>query len=212
MQLQHGDARIKQPVVVVSLVRAPFDATGQVVVGEHGTWVAESSLGVGVVRPGDPRLKLLAIKAGTGQVAVDQLALGGGLVWAYGEIAAGASRNGGGMLTDTARLVTLDLRTGRIVHQLRFPAGPYGIAYGSDGLFAANFRTGRLFRIEASYRVHALGPVQGPGTLIAVTPGTIWATTKSGVVRRVAVPHQIAHGGGAERAEQIRLSDPCLRL
>ncbi len=173
---------------VVSLVRAPFDATGHVVVGAHGTWVAESSLGVGVVRPGDSRLKLLAIKTGSGQVAADQLALGGGLVWAYGEIAASASRNGGGVLTNTARLITLDQRTGRIVHQLRFPAGPYEIAYGSGGLFAANSRTGRLFRIDTRYRVHALRPVRGPGTLIAVTPGTIWATTKSGVVRRIAVP------------------------
>lgn len=172
---------------VVSMVHAPFDATGHVVVGAHGTWVAESSLGVGVVRPGDSRLKLLAIKAGSGQVAVDQLALGGGLVWAYGQIAAGASRNGGGVLTNTARLVTLDQRTGRVVHQLRFPNGPYGIAYGSGGLFAANSLTGRLFHIDASYRVHALRPVRG-GTLIAVTPGAIWATTKSGVVRRIAVP------------------------
>ncbi|MGI8715368.1 MAG: hypothetical protein ACR2NR_19745 [Solirubrobacteraceae bacterium] len=173
---------------VVSLVRAPFDATGHVVVGAHGTWVAESSLGVGVVRPGDSHLKLLAIKARSGQVAVDQLALGGGLVWAYGEIAASASRNGGGVLTNTARLITLDPRTGRIIHQLRFPAGPYEIAYGSGGLFAANFQTGRLFRIDTRYTVHALRPVRGPGTLIAVTPGAIWATTKSGVMRRIAVP------------------------
>ncbi|MEO8969026.1 MAG: hypothetical protein ABI355_15310 [Solirubrobacteraceae bacterium] len=172
---------------VVSLVRTPFDATGHVAVGQHATWVAESSLGVGVVRPGDSRLTLLAIKARSDQVTVDQIALGGGLVWAYGEIAARASQNRGGELTDTARLVTLNPRTGRIIHQLRFPAGPYEIAYGSGELFAANYRTGQLFRIDASYRLHALRSVRGPGTLIAVTPGAIWATTRSAVMRRITV-------------------------
>ena len=75
---------------VVSLVRAPFDATGQVVVGRHVAWVAEDSLGVGVVRSPSRRMKLLWIRSGSaGAVVVDQVALGGGRVWAYGEIATG---------------------------------------------------------------------------------------------------------------------------
>jgi len=173
---------------LVRIVRAPGDVTGQVIIGSDATWVAESSLGVGVVRPGSHRLKLLWIKSGSvGAVAVDQIARGGGRVWAYGEIAAGATRNGGGMSTNMARVVVVDQRTGRVIRQLPLPNGPYEIAYGSGDLFAANYRTGRLFRIDANYRVHALQSVRG-AMLIAVTPGAIWATTKSGLVRRIAIP------------------------
>jgi streptogramin lyase len=173
---------------VVSMVRAPLDATGQVVVGRHAAWVAESSLGVGVVRSASRRLKLLWIRSGTaGAVAVDQVALGGGRVWAYGDVAAGASRSGGGVATNQARIVILAQRTGKISRQLRFPAGPYQIAYGNGALFAANYRTGQLFRIDASYRVEPLQRVHGPGTLIAVTPGAIWATTASRTLRRIDV-------------------------
>ncbi len=173
---------------IVSMLHAPFDATGQIV-GSHETWVAESSLGVGIVRPGASRLKLLPIQAGSGQLAIDQLALGGGLVWAYGEIATGASNNGSGTLTNTARLVTLDRRTGRIVHQLSLPAGPYAIAYGDGALFMADDRNGQLLRIDPAYRIHPLRRVRGLGrTLITVTPDAIWATSSSGVLRRIAIP------------------------
>jgi len=170
------------------MVHAPFDATGQIVIGAHATWVAESSLGVGVVRPGDSRLKLLPIKAGGGQIAVDQLAVGGGLVWAYGEIATGASRTGGGVATNAARVAALDERTGKIIHQLRLSAGPYAIAYGDGALFAADYQNGHLFRIDPGYRIHPLHQLRRPANLITVAPGAIWATTKSGVLRRIAVP------------------------
>lgn len=174
---------------IVSMISAPGDATGEIVVGPHSTWVAESSLGVGVVRVHSRHLRLLSISAGAlNVVAVDKLAVGGGLVWAYGVIAAGGGPGGGGTLTSAARVVSLDERTGRITHILRFPAGPYGIAYGNGALFAADFKSGRLFRVGPNYRVHFLRRVRGPGTLVAVTPGAVWATTRSGTLRRITVP------------------------
>ena len=177
---------------VVRMVRAPGDATGQVVVGFSATWVAESSLGVGVVRAGSSRLKLLWIKSrSAGAVAVDQLAVGGGRVWAYGDIAAGAAPSGGGVLTNAARLVTLDPRTGRVIHQLPFPAGPYGIAYGNGALFAADAETGQLFRIDPEYRIHPVPGVRGRGILVTVTPGAIWVA-RPGLLLRIAVPSNAA--------------------
>jgi hypothetical protein len=191
---------------VVRMVRAPGDATGRVVVGSGSTWVADSSLGVGVVRAGSRRLKLLWIKSGpAGAVAVDQLAVGGGRVWAYGEIAAGASPKGGGVLTKTARLVTLDPRTGRIIHQQPFPAGAYGIAYGNGALFVAGYQNGQLFRVDAEYRIRPLPPVRGHGILITVTPGAIWVTTKSGLLLRIAIPTNTA---ATEATSAVFSQDP----
>jgi len=181
---------------VVRMVHAPFDVTGQVVVSPDATWVAENSLGVGVMRAGSRRLKLLRIKSGpAGAISVDQLALGGGRVRAYAEIAAGATRNGGGVSTNMARVAVLDQRTGRVIRQLTLPDGPYEIAYGSGDLFAASYRTGRLFRIDASYRIHPLHTLGGPGVLIAITRGVIWTANKFGVMRRITIPTQITGEG-----------------
>ncbi|HEY6397944.1 MAG TPA: hypothetical protein VIX82_10870 [Solirubrobacteraceae bacterium] len=174
---------------VVRMVRAPFDATGQVVVGSDAAWVAENSLGVGLVRPNGHRLQIRPIPDGRGRpLAVDQLEIGGGLVWTYGQTTDAGGPNGAPVLTNGAFITTLDERTGRSVHQLRFPVGPYGIAYGSGALFVADYDNGRLFRIDPGYRIHPLPRIRGTGILVTVTPGAIWATTKSGILRRIAVP------------------------
>ena len=174
---------------VDEMLRAPFDVTGNAVTGPHGTWIAESGLGIGFVRATSSRVRVRAIRSGRdGRVAVDQLAVGGGRVWLYGEVVIRANNGVNYVSTDRARLITLDERDGRVIHDQPFPDGPYTIAYGNQALFAANFRTGRLYRMDATYRVHALRLLGGPGTLIAVTPGALWATTKPGVLQRIAVP------------------------
>ena len=163
------------------------------------TWIAESGLGVGLVRASSPGVQVRAIRSGRDdRVAVDQVAVGGGRVWLYGEVAVPAANGVNLVLTNRACVIALDERDGRLVHQQQFPAGPYGIAFGNDALFAADFRSGRLYRIDArSYRVRALPPVRGPGSLIAVTPGALWATTKPGVLQRIAVSSQVHKTGAA---------------
>ncbi len=186
--IAHIDARSGR---VTAIVRAPFDVTGEVVAGPRWAWIAESVLGVGRVNATMPHVRVRPIRSRRdGRIAVDQLAVGDGRVWIYGEVAVHRSRASGvsSVLTNQARLITLDQRNGRPTHQLQFPAGPYSIAFGNDALFAADFRSGHLFRIDAMYRVHALRSVRGPGTLVAVTPRAIWATTRAGVLRRIAVP------------------------
>jgi hypothetical protein len=175
---------------VLSMVRAPFDATGRIVVGPHGLWVAESVLGVGFVPRSSARLTVRVVPSGRRRrVAVDELAVGDGRVWIYGVIAEPAgSAPGGFVLTNSAELATLDESSGRITHRMRFRTGPYQIVYGNGALFAADFRSGQLYRIDPSYGVQSLRPVRGPGTLVAVTPGAIWATTASGTLRRLSVP------------------------
>lgn len=64
-------------------------------------------------------------------------------------------------------------------------------------MFAVNFQNGHLFRIDREYRIHPLYRVRvrGSGILITditVTPGAIWVTTKSGLLRRIAVPTNAA--------------------
>jgi hypothetical protein len=74
------------------MVRAAFDATGRVLVGPHAVWVAESVLVLGRVRPPGARLEVHGVWIGRrNRVAVDELAVGGGRVWIYGDIAAPAS-------------------------------------------------------------------------------------------------------------------------
>ena len=173
---------------VAAMIRVPFDATGDVVAGAHVTWIAESVLGVGLVHTNPLRVQVKAIRTGRGRrVAVDQLAVGDGRVWLYGEVSAPAQNGVNLVLTDSARVITLDERTGRLLRQLRFPGGPFGVAFGDHALFAADFRSGHLYRIDARYRVRALPSVHGPGTLVAATSGAIWATTRTRVLRRIAV-------------------------
>jgi sugar lactone lactonase YvrE len=175
---------------LASMIRAPFDATGRSVVGPHGLWVAESVLGVGHVPDAAARLRVTAIRAGRhNRIAVDELAVGHGRVWLYGLVSRPANPAAGGyVLTERAELVALDEATARIAHELQFPAGPYQIAYGSGNLFAADFATGQLYRVDSRYELHRMRPVHGPGTLIAITPGAIWATTTTGTLRRITVP------------------------
>jgi hypothetical protein len=182
---------------VVSLVRAPGDTTGSIVADPSGVWVAESVLGVGVVPTGGDQLALHPIVVGRhGRIAVDAVSLGSGRVWASGVVSEpipftpGASNPspGGFGLTNAAAVVILDERTGKTLREVRLPARPYQIASDDGGLIAADLARGRLIHIDQHGAVHQLRHARpGPGTLVAITPGVIWATTKSGSLRRIAL-------------------------
>ncbi len=172
---------------VVSMTLAPADVTGDVAAGRDAVWVAESSLGVGVLRSPARRLTLRWLRDGNrAAVAAGQVVLGGGRVWISGEVAAGASQAGGGVLTGQVRLVVLDQQTGRIVHRVTLRSDPYQVAYGSGHLFLADARSGELSRVDTRYGIERLASLRGPGALIAVTPGAVWASTPSGALQRIA--------------------------
>jgi sugar lactone lactonase YvrE len=176
---------------VVSMTPVPADVAGPLVGGAHAVWFAASVLGVGRVGYRDVRIRIRALPAtsGGGRIAVDQLALGGGRVWTFGEDAtrAGDAPTGTNLtLSNTARIAALDEPTGRLRAVRPFPDGPYSIAYANGALFAADSRGGRLLRVDTkTYRIRKLAHLRGPGVLLAATSDAIWATTRGGTLRRI---------------------------
>jgi outer membrane protein assembly factor BamB len=165
----------------------PGDVTGPVVVTGGRAWVAASTFGVGRAPAGRGRVAWIPIEvSGQGRIAASQLATGDGLVWVYGPR---ASSDGGGFytLTSRAQLVALDQRTGQVVRRLPFPDGSYSLAFGDGGLYAANFQTGRVYRVGRGSSVTTVASLRGPGTLVAVSTGAVWATSGSRL-RRIALP------------------------
>jgi len=178
------------------MVKAPADTTGRVVVGQRGAWVAESVLGVGRIAPATRHLQTHAISIGSqDRLAVDEIAVGAGKVWLEGAVTrpSGLSPSapqspGGFVVTKRAAVVVLDERTGRRLGNVPLPARDYEVALGSNGLILADFREGRVFNVDASGVVRGLKRLRhGSGTLVAVTPGAIWVTTASGMLRRISL-------------------------
>ena len=172
---------------LVAMLPAPHEVTGQIVAGSRGTWVAESTLGLGLIRLRSHRLTLRSITDALHRpLAIDQLAIGAGRLWSYGMTthATGA----GTVLTDRALLTAIDERTGKITRQLPVPAGPYDLAYGNDALFLVNSRNGRLIRVNRNYTIDQLRPIRPAGRLLTVTAHAIWTATQTGPLRRTALP------------------------
>jgi len=165
----------------------PGDVTGPVVVSGGRAWVAASTFGVGRAPAGGGRVAGIPIQAGgRDRIAASQLATGDGLVWVYGPR---ATSDGGGFytLTSRAQLVALDAQTEQVVRRLPFPGGSYSLALGDGQLYAANFETGRVYRVGLGSSVTTVASLHGPGTLVAVSSGAVWATSRSRL-RRIALP------------------------
>ncbi|MDQ6729197.1 MAG: hypothetical protein M3022_02525 [Actinomycetota bacterium] len=170
-----------------AMLPAPPDVTGQVMAGSSGTWVAESTLGLGLIRPRSHRLELRSITdAYSRPLAIDQFAIGGGRLWSYGMTthATGA----GAVLTNSAMLTVPDERTGKIIRQIAVPAGRYDLAYGHGAVFLANSRNGRLIRINRDYTIRHLRSIRPPGRLLTIAAGAIWTATEAGHLHRTALP------------------------
>jgi hypothetical protein len=91
---------------------------------------------VGFLAPAGGRLAIRPISDARQDVAVSGVAVGGGLVWAYGSFFNPASSPG---QSETGVVTAIDPRTGTIVRQLRLagPASPAAVvitcASSSDG-------------------------------------------------------------------------------
>lgn len=172
---------------LVAMFPAPHESTGQVAAGARGTWVAESTRGLGLIRRRADRLKLRSITNGRNRpLAIDQVAIGGGRLWSYGITTRASST--GTVLGSAAVLTAVDERTGTITRQLPVPAGPYDLVYGDGALFLANAHNGRLLRVNRDYTTHQLHPIRPAGRLLTVTRGALWTATKAGALQRRALP------------------------
>jgi hypothetical protein len=170
-----------------AMLPAPHETTGQVVGGSRGTWVAESTLGLGLVRPPAHRLELRSITDSRHRLlAIDQVAIGGGRLWSYGMTTRGTSA--GAILTNGAAITALDERTGKISRQMAFPAGPYDLAYADGALFLANLQNGRVVRVNRDYTIHRLRSIRPAGKLVTITAGAIWTVTRAGRLQRTRLP------------------------
>jgi sugar lactone lactonase YvrE len=181
---------------LVSLIRAPAETVGPIAAGSHGLWVAESEAGIGRVPNGSSLLTAHAIRVGAQDLAtVDELAVGGNRVWIYGLLARPAPASPVEppaatqrlTLTSTAVFATLSEATGRVIGEVTVPAGAYQLLYGAGTLIAADFHNGSIFRVTNRGTLIPLPPVHGAGKLVAVTANAIWATTSTGILRRIRV-------------------------
>jgi len=152
--------------------------------GSHGTWVAEELGGLGFIPRHSQRLTLQRISEAGQSVDVVGLVSGGELIWALGSFAPPADP------TKSADIITaIDARTGHIAHQTQF-SGDYSFAYGNGALYGADFSSGLLVRVGTDYKVHRLRLPRGSESLVAATPGAVWATTSSGRMLRITVTNR----------------------
>jgi hypothetical protein len=177
---------------VTARIATPADASGNLVASSSEATVAASVFGV-VHIDADSGAATTEVVSGPHdtRLAVDQLATAGGTVWAYGTLARKTTDDTGHTdwtLTDTQEVTALPATGGRRSRLLRLtPAGRWNIAYGDGQLWAANFRSGALRQLSERGRLsHTTLRVQGPGTLVAVTRHAVWATTPSGILRKIS--------------------------
>jgi hypothetical protein len=175
---------------LTTMVPTPAESSGQAVVDTNGTWVTESLAGVGFLAPAGGRLAIRPISDARQDVAVSGVAVGGGLVWAYGSFFSPASSPG---QNETGVVTAIDPRTGTIVRQLRLAGTDDSFAYGNGALYAADFESGPVLRITPDFKVQALPATKGSESLVAATGGALWATTESGRLLRII----IGPGGGS---------------
>lgn len=158
------------------MVPTPAESSGQAVVNSNGTWVTESLAGVGFIAPSARRLALRRISDAGQDVA--GVAVGGGLVWAYGSFFNPASSSPGEH--DTGVVTAIDPRTGTIVRQLQVAGPDDSFAYGNGALYLAEFGSGLVQRITPDFKVQTRPATRGSESLVAATAGALWATTQSG--------------------------------
>jgi hypothetical protein len=172
---------------LVAMVPTPAESSGQAVVSTSGTWVTESLAGVGFLAPNGRRLASRQISDAGQDVDVAGVAVGGGLVWAYGSFFNPASSPG---QNDTGVVTAIDPRTGTIVRQLRIAGPDDSFAYGNGALYAADFQSGLVQRITPDFRVQTVPATRGSESLAAATAGALWATTESGRLLRIITPQR----------------------
>jgi len=124
---------------LAAMVPTPAESAGQAVVDTSGTWVTESLAGVGFLAPNGRRFASRQISDAGQDVAVSGVAVGGGLVWAYGSFFNPAASPG---QNDTGVVTAIDPRTGTIVRQLQVAGPDDSFAYGDGALYVANFDSG----------------------------------------------------------------------
>jgi hypothetical protein len=153
---------------LAAMVPTPAESAGQAVVDTSGTWVTESLAGVGFLAPNGRRLASRQISDAGQDVAVSGVAVGGGLVWAYGSFFNPAASPG---QNDTGVVTAIDPRTGTVVRQLQVAGPDDSFAYGDGALYVANFERGLVLRITPDFRVQTVPASRGSESLVAATAG-----------------------------------------
>lgn len=171
---------------LVAMTPAPLEVTGRALAGRSDTFVAESLLGVGVIPADGHRLWIRRISEAGQQVAVAQLAAGGGLVWIYGSVPNARYAPDGEQYSGV--IAAIDERTRRVVRTLRIAGADDSIVYGNGRLYVADFQAGLLFAIGPDFGVQRLRSVRGAEQLVAATPGALWAIAASGRLLQISLP------------------------
>jgi hypothetical protein len=168
---------------LVAMVPSPSEETSTTT-ESHGTWVAEDLDGFGRLAPGSDRLAIHALSQAGQPVAVSDLSTGGGMVWALGSFFDPAFRGDHW----TSVVAAIDPRTAQIVRRLEIPGSPDSMVYGDGALYLGDSESGHLYRITPNYLVQKLRSARGRMTLVAATPGALWATTGFGSLLRIRIP------------------------
>lgn len=135
---------------------------------QHSLWVAEDLDGIGRLAPGAKRLRIHTIMDAGLPLDVSNVLAGGRVVWAL------ASPEAAGTSTATT-VLSIDARTGRVVHRLTVPTDASGAAVAGGALYLANLSRGRIYRISSEGSLQTFSTTRRRGWLATSTPGALWA-------------------------------------
>ena len=160
---------------VESTVRLPPDTIGGIAVGAGAVWVAESLLGVARV---DPLQGRMVARIRIARLAVDQVVVAGGAIFAIG------GRTSSGALSGGSAVARIDPSRNRLLAVTQLPAGALVIAGGPGAIWVGVPARSLLMRIDA--RTGAVSRLRARiGVALAFAGGRLWTADADGTLRRL---------------------------
>jgi streptogramin lyase len=179
---------------VEKLIRVADEATGPLVTGQGGVWAADSLLGVLRINPNTNTASTINISSGARRLAVADVAVADGLVWATGTWARRSIDHLGHVsYTNTTQnaIAAVDTQTTRLVKVIALPSWPDAVFQSGGSLWIGGlWHTGRrtliIYRFDLSkHRITHRYTIETTGSFVAVQDAAIWITTPQGDLHRI---------------------------
>jgi streptogramin lyase len=179
---------------VERLIRVADGTSGPLVTGPRSVWGADSLRGVLRINARTNHPSTITVSSGTRRLAIADVALADGAIWASGTWAQRSTDQTGHTtyrLTTQNAIASINPHTGQIVGEIALPKGPTALLQSSGslwigGLWFAPRGTLTIYRFDPSKaRITRRYIVKTKGSFVAVQGGAIWITTPQGELVRI---------------------------